>query len=260
MPHKQGEKMRGKKGLLFSFVTLILALGVFATVMFAWYSSSQPTSEFMLETGNIDATVTLYRMSEWDSGTSKYKTVKEVGTSKDAENVFSKLVPGQIVTLALEIKVSDDTDVEATYEIKFGDFFKGTVSSGVASYGSTAETVASAELDIFDAIKVKTFDLINGKVASVSHTDVHDLAVCKTVEDFGAVTDAEALSEYIGSANNTLVAKGANTLTKGAEKILIIKFYFDPTVNDKNSNPFANQCIKISNLTINFEQVHKVTE
>ena len=45
MPHNEEEKMRGKKGLLFSFVTLILALGVFATVI-AQFNCQEGLREF----------------------------------------------------------------------------------------------------------------------------------------------------------------------------------------------------------------------
>lgn len=275
MPHKQGEKMRGKKGLLFSFVTLILALGVFATVMFAWYSSSQATSEFMLETGNIDANVTLYRMSEWD-GSSKYTKVTEVVSTTDASKIFSKLVPGQVVTLALKIEIPALSNVDATYTIDFGKFYTGTYNKDTSKFEYNDVEVSSVPADptIFKAIKVQVFVPVNGSselvyedfTADTKHPTVYGFKINADTDPYAAVATAKPLSTYITTKQlfNGKNGESKIVLTPGTTQTVIIKFYFDPTeiypADTGNSNPFAHKCIKISNLTINFEQVHKVIE
>ena len=110
--------MNTKKKILFSFVGLILSITVFATVVLAWFAISSVTSDFVVETGNLETDTTLY-YGDWDSESSKYTWV-EVGDQDDANKIFQNFIPGQILTFKLQISNLSESTIKAQYSAKFG--------------------------------------------------------------------------------------------------------------------------------------------
>lgn len=243
--------MKAKKTLLVTTVTLLLSIGVFATVMFAWLSQSNVTSDFVLETGEIHTKATLSRGIK---GGEAYDWT-EVVTGTDASKIFAAIIPGQIVTLKLEIENLDKSNVDVTYTVSFGTLSLGVKSTAAGSSGITYTPVTSAlEADaqhFFNAINVVVEQVDNDNLATVSAVEIADS------DSFEPVVAAKKLSEYVTNSN---LVNSSTPLSPGSSVTYIIKLYFDPTFGDPDSNEFAKNAFKVENLTIYAEQVHKITD
>lgn len=271
--------MNAKKKLLFSFAGLILSIAIFSTVVFAWFAISTSTSEFVIETGNLETDTKLYHAKYTTTDGSgnavtPYYKYTLVDTEDDANNLFEKMIPGQIITFQLEITNSSDSTCMANYEAVLGKLFYGSsdgmngVYSGIAFNEITTETVlintnddiTTNDQHLFYGINVIITKVATGK-DFVDGADTIPVATIQGVQianttTYKPVDAAQTLAEKVADKS---LANGGD-LAPGKTDIYIIKFYFDPTYGQPNSNQFRLNAFKIGNITVNYTQKQEITE
>lgn len=275
--------MNAKKKLLFSFAGLILSIAIFSTVVFAWFSIHSVTSEFVIQTGNLETDTVLYhaKAQYTDDSVTSYKYT-EVVSQEDASKLFTNMIPGQIITFQLELTNKGTSTISAEYTIKFGDLFFGTlnVETGVVTWGDALESVDDLQLingqHLLHAIHVKVYQIgtvqkneTNTDITSGAYiTDVDDIqgVVIANPEDYSS--DADQLSSKIAEANKSLI-DNKGILAVGDTDVYIIKFYFNPVYGkfvenaityEKNSNNFRNQAFKVECIYVDYTQKQQITE
>ena len=260
--------MNTKRKLLFSFAGLILSIAIFSTVVFAWFAMSKASSDLIVETGNINSDVVLYS-GKWDSKTSKYEWNK-VLTTDALSKTFENVVPGQILTFRLDITNREDSNVNVTYNVKIGKLLYCadlTPDSGSKTYVDQTTAISDDTQHLFNAINVWVSEMYISVVPTGS-TKVKNIPDDATIKDlyspvdYKPVTGYKQLSTYIndGTGSEFIAEKPANVIAPGETVSHIIKFYFDPTFGDPDSNAFADKGFTIKEFIANFTQEKQITE
>lgn len=237
-----------KKRLTLSISGLILSIAVFATVVFAWFTMNTATSDFIVETGNMDSDAALY-VGYWDG--TKYDWEK-VESQVEASKLFERFMPGQIITFYLELNNKPESTVDISYDFKFGDLLYDDDIKTSKDYGET--TVANEdEVHLFNAVNVSI---------SEAYTALPEDAVInglfKPGNDYKPDASSKKLSYYLTDDTN-IAESGETVIAPGKSVYYILKFYFNP-VFQTSSNVFKNQGFKVDTIKINFYQKHEITE
>ena len=275
--------MNTKRKLLFSFVGLILSIAIFSTVVFAWFAISNATGEFVVETGNLETDTKLYHAkyipaTTGDSPAPASYQYTLVDTVQDANNLFENMIPGQIITFQLEVSNSSKSTIKANYEVVLGELFYGSsdgknnVYSGITFSEITSSTVLTDTTDedesndqhLFYAINLTVEKVATGK-AYADGADIIDVDVIQDVKiakesNYKPIDDpADKVKTLVEKLSDKKLADGGD-LAPGTTDIYIIKFYFDPTYGEPNSNQFRLKAFKIGNIKVNYTQKQEITE
>ena len=271
--------MNTKRKLLFSFAGLILSIVIFSTVVFAWFALSSTTSEFVVQTGNLETDTDLYRRVLNNDST--YSWVK-VDTTDDADNIFENMIPGQVITLKLQMSNLGTSTIKTLYSVKFGDILVNDETDEKNIEPDAQELLNAINIEVYpyitggdgklDQIPVSTLtDLSNKKYASeaeVNNVTVSNYQIAYPKghdNEFDPVAGTPKLSSYI-SDEILIEEDDDNLINPGCAVVYIIKFYFNPNFgynveeNVANSNHFMNLKFTIEHLKVEYTQQKQITE
>ena len=245
--------MNAKKKLLFSFAGLILSIVIFSTVVFAWFAITSTTSDFVVETGYIKSNATLY-YGNWDGSTYTWEEVKNKDT---ANNIFKKIIPGQIITFKLVLLNDSTSTVDINYDVSFGGLLYNSDINASDDY-VLPEVEKETDIHLFNAI----YFGIKEDTSTMTDTEVNQLFKPSTTGENRFKPDAQMskLSSYID--NLTICSPQDAYLEPGESANYILKFYFNPLFVDptEESNVFANKGFKIDTIICNFYQRQQIIE
>jgi hypothetical protein len=160
------------KKVILSIISLLFSVSLLVYAVFAWFTFRTEKGSFIITTGNVKVSATLYKGQDFDFD--GFVDVDETGTDiytlvdTEQSSLLSDINPGDIVTFKLHIVNEGSLDGQLT--VKFSDFEgdlapvmiydDGDLSEGDRLYGNEAEVIATSGTVIAAGETGNTYDFI----------------------------------------------------------------------------------------------------